>query len=73
MSFTKESKAALKTRMMAAAILGMARQAYAKTSDALGLKAGAKARIRRSARYIRPCDFYNHGSKTFLKNKRKGF
>ena len=70
---SKENAAVLKAKMVAAAILGMAKQAYAKTAEA-AVKAGRKARRGgRSAYYRRPADFYTHGSRTFLKNKRRGF
>lgn len=74
MSTEKINPAALKAKMMAAAILGMARKAYDAAAEAAGLKEGRKVRRGgRSAYYRRPADFYTHGSKTFLKNKRRGF
>lgn len=74
MSEAKESAMLIKARMIAAAILGIAQQAYSTgISKALGLKEGRKARRGgRSSFYRRPADFYTHGSRTFLKNKRRG-
>ena len=73
MSEEKANPAALKAKTIAAAILGMAQKAYNAGAEAAGLKDGRKARRGgRSAYYRRPADFYTHGSKTFLKNKRRG-
>jgi hypothetical protein len=71
-----QTGAVSKAKIMAMAILGAAQNAYQAAREVTGVME-AKAHRRtfgggRSGGYINPADFYGHGSRTFLKNKRRG-